>query len=152
GSKGNSVLSFRSVAAKVVACCLLLSRSGLYAADAYAVIQKNCFPCHGAAKTSGLDLRTSETALAGGAHGTVIVAGDPDQSRLYKLIMHEAEPAMPPGGRLSDDDIETLRNWIEAGAPYPKANVGEAGVAEKAAIAKLEEHPITAEERSYWAF
>src|SRR6185369_15857948 len=62
---------------------------------AYGVLQKNCFPCHGAAKTSGLDLRSQESALMGGSHGSVIVAGDPDQSRLYKLVTHVAEPAMP---------------------------------------------------------
>ena len=122
------------------------------AADPYAILQKNCFGCHGAAKTSGLDLRTSESALAGGAHGAVIVAADPEQSKLYKVILHVAEPAMPPGKKLSDDDIETLRIWIEAGAPYPKIDAKEAGAAEKAAMAKLEDRPITPEERAYWAF
>src|ERR1700676_15979 len=120
--------------------------------SAYSFLQKNCFACNGAAKTSGLDLRTQETALAGGIHGAVIVASDPDQSRLYKLVTHVAEPAMPPGKKLSDDEIETLRIWIEAGAPYPKIDTKQADAAEKAAMAKLEERPITAEERNYWAF
>ncbi len=145
------MVSFRP-AAHVLAFGFLLPLPGLFAADAYSVLQKNCVPCHGAAKTSGLDLRTSESALAGGSHGAVIVAGDPDQSRLYKLITHVAEPAMPPGKKLADDDIETLRIWIEAGAPYPKIDVKEADAAEKAALAKLEERPITPEEKNYWAF
>ena len=59
---------------------------------------------------------------------------------------------MPPGKKLSDDDIETLRIWIEAGAPYPKVDTKDADAAEKAAMAKLEERPITPEERNYWAF
>lgn len=139
-------------AACVLACGFLLRPPGLRAAGAYTVLQKNCLGCHGAAKTSGLDLRTSESMLAGGAHGAVIVPTDPDQSRLYKQITHVAEPAMPPGKKLSDDDIETLRIWIEAGAPYPKIDAKEADAAEKAAMAKAEERPITAEERSYWAF
>jgi hypothetical protein len=124
----------------------------VFAADPYAILQKNCFGCHGAAKTSGLDLRTAEGALAGGQHGAVIVASDPEQSKLYKVILHVAEPAMPPGKKLSDDDIETLRIWIEAGAPYPKIDSKAAGAAESAAMAKLEERPITPEERAYWAF
>ncbi len=139
-------------AAYVLTSGVLLCLPSLRAADAYSILQKNCIPCHGAAKTSGLDLRTSETALAGGMHGAVIVASDPEQSRLYKLITHVAEPAMPPGKKLSDDDIETLRIWIEAGAPYPKVDAKEAGAAEKAALAKMEERPITPEERNYWAF
>ena len=110
------------------------------------------FACHGAAKTSGLDLRTSETALAGGTHGAALVAGDPDQSRLFKLITHLGEPAMPPGKKLADDDIETLRVWLEAGAPYPRIDTKQADAAEKAAQEKAEERPFTPEERNYWAF
>jgi mono/diheme cytochrome c family protein len=146
----------RLATARLVVCCLGATAAGLYAADenssAYTILQKNCFICHGAAKTSGLDLRTPETALAGGMHGAVIVASDPSQSRLYKVLTHEAEPAMPPGKKLSDDDIETIRIWIEAGAPYPKIDAKEADAAAKAEMAKLEERPITAEERNYWAF
>jgi cytochrome c553 len=136
--------------------CLAVPASLLCAADdsssAYSVLQKNCFPCHGAARTSGLDLRTSESALAGGAHGAVIVPSDPTQSKLYKALTHEAEPAMPPGKKLSDDDIETVRIWIEAGAPYPKLDAKEADATAKVAMAKFEERPITPEERNYWAF
>jgi hypothetical protein len=57
---------------------------------------------------------------------------------------------MPPGKKLSDDDIETLRIWIEAGSPYPKVDAKQASAAEKAQMAKLEERPITPEERGYW--
>ncbi len=146
------MLHFRPAAALVFACGLQLCLPKIQAADAYSILQKNCFGCHGVAKTSGLDLRTAETALAGGMHGAVIVAGDPDQSRLYKLINHVSEPAMPPGKKLSDDDIETLRIWIEAGAPYPKIDAKEANAAEQAAMAKAEERPITDAERNYWAF
>jgi hypothetical protein len=120
--------------------------------NAYNILQNNCFACHGAARTSGLDLRTSESILQGGAHGAVIVPTDPAQSKLYRVLTHEAEPAMPPGKKLSDDDIETVRLWIEAGAPYPKVDAKEADAAAKASMAKLEERPITPEERNYWAF
>src|ERR1041384_5144556 len=139
----------------IVALYVLVSFNSLHAADplsAYQILQKNCFACHGAAKTSGLDLRTAESALAGGAHGAVIVASDPGQSRLYKVLTHEAEPAMPPNGKLPDEDIETIRIWIESGAAYPKIDEKEADAAAKAALAKAEERPIAPEERNYWAF
>src|SRR5437899_3057630 len=102
--------------------CLFCAAPALRPADdlptsAYNVLQKNCLRCHGAAKTSGLDLRAKETALAGGDHGRVIVPFDPEESRLLKLVSHEATPSMPPGRKLSSDELETLRNWIEAGAP-----------------------------------
>src|SRR6185436_11377981 len=89
--------------------CGLASPAGLPAAEdapsAYKILEQNCFACHGAAKTSGLDLRTAETALAGGARGAVIVPNEPSDSRLYQVVTHEAEPAMPPGKKLSEEDI-----------------------------------------------
>src|SRR5262249_22188233 len=57
-----------------------------------------------------------------------------------------------PGKKLSDEEIETLRIWIEAGAMYPKIDAKQADAAEKAAMAKLEERPITADQRNYSAF
>src|SRR5215475_7433129 len=125
------------MAKSIVALYVLASFNCLHAADppsAYQILQKNCFACHGAAKTSGLDLRTAESALAGGAHGAVIVASDPGQSRLYKVLTHEAEPAMPPNGKLSDEEIETIRIWIESGAAYPKQDEKEADAAAAAAM------------------
>ncbi len=39
--------------------------------QAYAILQKNCVVCHGAAKMSGLDLRTITSLKAGGERGPV---------------------------------------------------------------------------------
>src|SRR5262249_30791 len=57
---------------------------------------------------------------------------------------HIATPTMPPGGRLSDEDIEILREWIAAGASYDGAQPSKS--------IPVTVRPITAEERSYWAF
>src|SRR5262249_51246023 len=133
-------------------CGLTLCAADDVPTSAYSILQKNCMMCHGAAKTSGLDLRTVESALVGGDHGKVIMPFEPDESRLLKLVSHEAAPSMPPGNRrLSNEDIETLRNWIEGGAQFPRV-VPKAPEAANAEMAKLEERPITPEERSYWAF
>ena len=49
------------------------------------VIEANCLTCHGSSVQLGkLDLRTRESALAGGAHGAAIVPGNAEQSRLYR--------------------------------------------------------------------
>ena len=123
--------------------------------QAYAILKKNCMGCHGAAKTSGLDLRTGESILAGGENGAVLVPGDDDASKLLKLVTHELKPEMPPGKKMADADVETLRRWIDAGAPFDgfekTAAVASPDKA-KADLAKLEERPITPEERQYWAF
>jgi hypothetical protein len=118
---------------------------------AYAVLRQNCFGCHGAAKTSGLDLRTPETALAGGDNGKVIEPSDASASRLYQFIAHQAKPAMPPGKKLPDAAVETLRRWIEAGASFDGFEK-EAAARKDDESAKLIERPITPDERGFWAF
>jgi mono/diheme cytochrome c family protein len=119
--------------------------------QAYAILRQNCFGCHGAAKTSELDLRTAEGVLAGGENGKVIAPGDAQSSRLFQFVTHQEKPAMPPGKKLSDAEIETLRRWIEAGASFD-GFAPVATEAPKAETAKLPERPFTAAERGFWAF
>jgi mono/diheme cytochrome c family protein len=127
--------------------------------QAYAILKKNCFACHGATRTSGLDLRTAESVRAGGEGGPVIVPFEASESRLYLFINHAEKPAMPPGKKLPDADIETLRRWIETGASFggfentAASASNEKRKTEPAEVeAAIEERPITTEERRYWAF
>ncbi len=122
--------------------------------QAYSILKQNCFGCHGAARTSELDLRTAEGVLAGGENGKVIVPRDPQASRLYQFITHQEKPAMPPGKKLTEAEIETLRRWIEAGASFDgfEKVVAEAAAKKDDQSARLIERPITPEERGFWAF
>jgi hypothetical protein len=56
---------------------------------AYDVLRKNGFACHGAARTSGLDLWTVQLALAGGALS--IVSFRQWKSNLIRLASHTAQ-------------------------------------------------------------
>jgi mono/diheme cytochrome c family protein len=90
------------------------------ARQGYQVLERSCFKCHGEGiQLSSLDLRTRDLALRGGEHGAAVVPGKPEQSRLYRLIAGLDQPQMPPTGRLADREIEAVRAWIAAGAPYP---------------------------------
>ena len=124
------------------------------AKQAYQVLKANCFECHGALKRGGLDMRTPATLSAGGAKGKVIVAHDPEKSRLYQYATYEHEIKMPPPprGRIAEADLETLRNWIESGGSLE--GVDEAASAAKSAddLKKAEDRPIKPTEREYWAF
>jgi mono/diheme cytochrome c family protein len=125
------------------------------ARQAYTILQKNCFACHGATKMSGLDLRTNASLRAGGDHGPAIVPFEADESRLYKYVTHAHKPEMPPGKKLAEAEIETLRRWIEAGASLEgikEASGNAADRKEDPELARIPERPITAEERSFWAF
>src|SRR5215813_8631651 len=118
--------------------------------QAYLILRQNCFGCHGAGKMSGLDLRTAESALAGGDNGKVIEPFDAGASRLYQFITHQAKPTMPPGKKIPDAEIETLRRWVEAGASFD--GFEKEVVRKDDEPAKLNERPITPEERGFWAF
>jgi hypothetical protein len=87
---------------------------------AHAVLAKNCLGCHStAAKLSGLDLSTRQAALQGGHAGPALVPGDAAASRLYKAVARlSGVPAMPAAKPLSLADVATLKEWIDAGAPW----------------------------------
>lgn len=69
--------------------------------------------------------------MQGGSSGAAVVPGKPEQSRLFTLTNHDAEPKMPPkADKLAAANLETLRKWIEQGArenagskEMPKASV-----------------------------
>lgn len=90
------------------------------------ILAEHCTQCHGvdaAQRQSGLRLDVRENALAGGDSGApAIVPGQPDKSELLRRITSsEADERMPPADinkPLSEKEIETIRQWIAAGAKY----------------------------------
>ena len=120
---------------------------------AVSILRRNCVACHGAAlQMSKLDLRTREGMLAGGERGAALVPGDPDRSRIYRFVAGLEKPEMPPGKPLPEEQVDAIRRWIEAGAPMTAAAPSIKDAEAKAALARMEERPITAEERKFWAF
>ncbi len=129
-----------------------LARADL-ATDAYQILEKNCHACHGAAvQMSKLDLRTRQKTLIGGERGPAVEPANLQRSFLWRFVTHAQKPEMPPGSKLADADIETLRKWIVAGAPFPEVAVTDEEAARLEALRKLEERPISDEERGWWAF
>ena len=115
------------------------------------ILKQNCLACHGAAlRMSKLDLRTRDSVLRGGERGPAIIPHNPKRSLLYKFVSHEMKPEMPPGGKLSEGEIDTLRRWIVAGGNLGTLTAEQ--LDKKAALAKLEQRPISDEERGFWSF
>src|SRR5262245_49735837 len=76
--------------------------------QARAILEKKCVQCHGAVVTSGLDLRTREAILKGGARGPAAVPGDTTRSLLYLAAARSGPLKMPPGdGALSETELDT---------------------------------------------
>lgn len=90
------------------------------------ILSEQCFSCHGFdAKHRKADLRldTREGALADNDGVRAIIPGDPAKSELWqRLLSTDPEEVMPPPEahkpKLTAKQKDTLRRWIEEGAPY----------------------------------
>lgn len=89
----------------------------------FPLFQKQCLTCHSSElKQSGLDLSSREGLLRGGSRGPAIVPANAKASLLYKLVAHEEAPGMPyKVGKLPDEVISRIADWISLGAPYDEA-------------------------------
>jgi hypothetical protein len=120
-----------------------------FSKDIQPIFEASCWKCHGGAlQLSKLDLRTRQDALKGGAHGPAITPGKPDVSKLYRMVAGVEKPAMPMDGRLTPDQVDTIKRWIAEGA------VWDATVTSKstAPALDLEGGDVPPEARQYWAF
>ena len=91
------------------------------------ILAKKCFACHGpdeGHRQAGLRLDDRTGATAKLESGTIAIsAGNPEASELVRRVTAgEDEGRMPPPdsgqGRLSADEVETIRAWIASGATY----------------------------------
>lgn len=87
--------------------------------DILPIFETKCFKCHGNGKSkAGVGLDEDKIARE---IGDVIIPGDLEKSDLYQSIVAEKkDDLMPPPGKgrpLSDSEIDTIRQWIVAGAP-----------------------------------
>ncbi|HVS34373.1 MAG TPA: PSD1 and planctomycete cytochrome C domain-containing protein [Gemmataceae bacterium] len=86
------------------------------------VLAEHCVACHGPEKQRGGLRLDSKAALMKGADvGPVIVAGDPDKSKLVHAVRQDGEHKMPPPPRpqLAPEAVEALTTWVKMGAPWP---------------------------------
>src|SRR5439155_7754485 len=133
------------------------------------ILAANCYDCHTDEHMGGLRLDSREALLKGGQSGEpAVVPGDPDKSLLIQAVRQTSEKLkMPKGGRLRPDEIDTLVEWVKAGAVWPTA----ARTATAAATAAGPEGPalpdasatatarasapgyvIKPEQRAFWSF
>ena len=88
--------------------------------DIRPILAEHCLECHGldaGSRQGDLRLDTDE-----GAKPQAVLPGRPDESELVRRILTtDPDLRMPPpakGPGLTATEIDTLRRWIEAGAPY----------------------------------
>src|SRR5947208_897022 len=114
------------------------------------IFVKSCVRCHGGKKTEGeLDLTEREGLLRGGGRGPAILAGNANDSLLYKLITHTRDPHMPrSGNKLSEAAIAQIALWIDLGAPYDQPLIVKKQTDDKAWTRKT----VSEEDRQFWSF
>ena len=91
------------------------------------ILSKRCVACHNdQLKNGGVSFMGRDGLLKGGAHGPTIVPGKPDASLLILAVRQQGELKMPPGAKLSPEDVATLTDWVKDGAAWgEKLRAGE---------------------------
>ena len=91
------------------------------------LLAERCYECHSAtAKQAqgGVRLDTRQGVLSGGVSGPAIRSGQPEASPLIKVL--RADAAAPTHHRLSAADLAAVAEWIQRGAPDPRAEETQA--------------------------
>ena len=96
--------------------------------DIRPILSENCFQCHGpdsASREADLRVDAEESAKADLGGYSVIVPGEPESSELVRrIVSRDPEEQMPPpevNKKLKVTEIERLKEWIAAGAPWSPA-------------------------------
>lgn len=108
----------------VAVLCISASQAAdvpTYNRDVRPILSNKCFACHGpdsGNRAAELRLDTEE-----GAHEWAVVPGAADESEvLVRVTTDDPDLQMPPleakKPRLTEQEIDTLRRWIDAGAKY----------------------------------
>lgn len=98
-----------------------------------------CHDSRSAGAAAGLDLSNWDAMMRGDRNGAVVIPYSHEYSTLFLFTNHFEEygtfaaPTMPLNGEpLSREEVITLRNWIDAGAPDANGNVAFSGTQHRA--------------------
>ncbi|MDF1810590.1 MAG: PSD1 and planctomycete cytochrome C domain-containing protein [Verrucomicrobiales bacterium] len=99
--------------------CVCVAEKLDFSRDVRPIFSENCFHCHGFdAKARKADLRMDDETSA----KRFITPGDADSSELmYRLQTDDPDELMPPAKShraLSQKQIDTVKRWINEGAPW----------------------------------
>lgn len=108
------------------------------------ILVTHCQKCHGEEKQGGsLRLDSYAAAMLGGDSGPAIMPHKPETSLLVEAVNYKSLE-MPPSGKLSPEEIQTLTDWVAQGAAWPGA--------ESATAIRKKTFEVTPEDRQHWSF
>ncbi|MFO0888519.1 MAG: PSD1 and planctomycete cytochrome C domain-containing protein [Isosphaeraceae bacterium] len=86
------------------------------------ILADHCTSCHGPKKQeAGLRLDSREGLLKGADSGPVVDPGQPGASPLVEAVEYAGPTRMPPKGKLPDQAIKDLTEWVRLGARWPES-------------------------------
>jgi len=81
--------------------------------DVQKIFNINCVSCHSSSQAPDLRSSNSFNMLT---NGNYVVPFDAANSTLFKALIGQGAPLMPPAGALRQADINIVRQWIDEGA------------------------------------
>ncbi len=95
-----------------------------FAKDVAPIFVEKCLSCHDDNARGGLRLDTFAGMEKGGSNGALLIAGNPQGSRLLqKLVTPNAQQRMPRGAEaLNAKEIQAIGTWIAEGAKFDGAD------------------------------
>ncbi|MEX1228759.1 MAG: PSD1 and planctomycete cytochrome C domain-containing protein [Planctomycetaceae bacterium] len=105
------------------------------------ILVERCHECHGDKEPKGeLRLTSRENVLKGGESGIAVIPGDIDKSELIRAIRYDGDSfQMPPKGKLPDEEISILTEWVRRSLPWTKSDARAATSAGQSQIISLED-------------
>lgn len=86
------------------------------------IFVEHCYNCHSQdhKEAGGLRVDDHRALLDGGNTGAAVVPGNVEKSILIQRVTHaDDKKAMPPDGRLTEAQIQDLKQWVNDGAVWP---------------------------------
>ncbi|WP_165227107.1 c-type cytochrome domain-containing protein [Aquisphaera insulae] len=106
--------------------------------QAVGILRTHCYRCHGQEfKVEGYDVLDRIGLLAKrGEKSPYITPGKPDESELWNRF----DDMPPKGPRPTSRERETIRKWIESGAPFPATTARRAFLPSAAVLSAIRDH------------
>lgn len=87
-----------------------------YSRQVQPILDRYCISCHGVNRVAeGLNLTSYEKVMAGSRNGPMVIPGQADKSLLVRLVETGEMPKR--GAKPTAEQIQILRDWVNAGAP-----------------------------------
>lgn len=128
-----------------VATAEVASQTRFFESKVRPLLIESCIRCHGDEKQEGgLRLDSQAAFVKGGESGPIVDSAAIGDSLILSAI-HYKDLEMPPSGKLSDDKIQVIEQWINEGSYWPPKT-------EAMSSKKSGDKGFDDDDRAYWFF